>query len=142
MLKIVGKQVKENCLNDCFIFQLISNTNLLEEMEAKEKEEKEWKKMSEKNAKISKMQRKQNVRKKFQSDTDEEEDDKIVEVEEEEESDEEENTDEHKGQPIYFEEERENLQPITEFLGMELCLKILCPTNKEEIFGKWFACIP
>ena len=79
----------------------------------------------------------------FQSDTDEE-DDKIVEEEiekEEEESDEEENTDGNKGEPIHFEQERENLQLSTEFLAMELCWKILCPPNKEEIVGKWFACI-
>ena len=48
----------------------------------------------------------------------EKDDDEIVEeTEEEEESNEEENTDENKGEPIHFQEERENLQPSPEFLA-------------------------
>ena len=51
------------------------------------------------------------------------------------------NTDENKGEPIHFEEERENLQPSTEFLAMEICWKILCPPNTEEKIALASGCL-
>ena len=51
------------------------------------------------------------------------------------------NTDENKGEPIHFKEERENLQPSTEFLAMEICWKILCPPNTEEEIALASGCL-
>ena len=142
MLKIVENWIKANCLNGCFIFYLINNTNFLEEMKAKEKEkeEKERKKIEQK--KYKDLQKVKKAKRKkiegFENDTDE--DDEIVEEETEEEVGDEKEYDENEKETIHFEEEK-NVQLSTEFLAMELYWKRLCPPNKEDIVGKWFAYI-
>ena len=103
----------------------------------KEKEEKERKKIEQK--KYKDLQKVKKAKRKkiegFENDTDE-----VEEETEEEEVGDEKEYDENEKEAIHFEQEK-NVQLSTEFLAMELYWKRLCPPNKEDIVGKWFAYI-